>query len=120
MVVFREVVVPPGAPAGAIDIDDLVAEFEQTAEGAEAVSRGRQWVAEAFYGDRPASIAKFRLAKGWSQAELARQAGTSQSYVARLEAGRVDPQLSTVGKLARALGVPLAAAVQAIVLEDRQ
>lgn len=120
MVIFREVVVPPKAPAGAIDIDDLVAEFEQSAEGAEAVAKGRQWVAETFYDVRPASIAKLRLHKGWSQAELARQADTSQSYIARLELGQVDPQLSTIRKLARALSVPLAVAVQALSLGEER
>lgn len=119
-VIFREVVIPSKLPAGAIDIDDLVAEFEQSEEGAEAIAKGRQWVADTFYDSGPVSIAKLRLNKGWSQAEFGRQAGTSQSYVARLELGQVDPQLSTVRKLAKALGVPLAIAVQAISLEAEQ
>ncbi len=116
--IILEVVVPPKAPAGAIDIDDLVAEFEQSANGSDAVAKGRQWVAETFFGDRPTSLAKLRLQKGWSQAELARQANTSQSYIARLELGQVDPQLSTIRKLARALSVPLAVTVQALALEE--
>ncbi len=111
---------PPKAPAGVIDIDDLVAEFEQSADGAEAIAKGRRWVAETFYDKKPASIAKLRLHKGWSQAELARQADTSQSYIARLELGQVDPQLSTIKKLARALSVPLEVAVQALALEEKQ
>ena len=45
---------------------------------------------------------------------------TSQSYIARLELGNVDPQVSTVTKLARALGVPVAAVVEAILPEDEQ
>lgn len=119
-VIFREVVVLPKAPIGAIDIDDLVAEFEQSKGKAEAIAKGRQWVADAFYGDGPASIARLRLHKGWSQAELARQAGTSQSYIARLEQGKVDPQLSTIRKFAKALNVPLTVAVQAISMEVEQ
>lgn len=119
-VIFREVVVSPAAPAGAIDIDALVVEFEQSKEGSEALAKGRQWVADTFYADAPPSIAKLRLQKGWSQAELARQAGTSQSYIGRLEQGKVDPQLSTIRKIAKALNAPLAVAVQAISLGDEQ
>lgn len=103
---------------GAIDIDDLVAEFEQSPESAQAVAAGRKWVAETFYADRPATIAQLRLRKGWSQAALARRADTSQPYIARLELGRVDPQLSTVRKIARALGVSTDTLMQAICPED--
>lgn len=119
-VIFREVVVPPTAPAGAIDIDAFVAEFEQSREGSEALAKGRQWVADTFYTDALPSIAKLRLQKGWSQAEFARRAGTSQSYIGRLEQGKVDPQLSTVRRIANALNTPLAVAVQAISLEAEQ
>ena len=108
---------PPSLP-GAIDIDDLVAEFEQSSEAEEAIVKGRQWVAKSFYGSQPSSIALLRLQKGWSQAELAKRASTSQSYIARLELGNVDPQISTVIKIARALGVPIAAVVEAISTED--
>ena len=103
---------------GAIDIDDLVAEFEQSPGAAKAIADGRKWVADTFYAYRPDSIAQLRLKKGWSQAELAKRAETSQPYIARLELGRVDPQLSTVRKVARALGVPAAALMQAICPEE--
>lgn len=103
---------------GAIDIDDLVAEFERTPESAQAIADGRKWVADTFYSDRPDSIAQLRLRKGWSQAKLAKRADTSQPYIARLELNRVDPQLSTVRKIARALGVPAATLMQAICPEE--
>ena len=107
-------VVPPGA----VDIDDLLAEFEATPKGAKAVAKGRQWVAKTFYGDGT-SLAALRLQHGWSQAELARQVGTSQSYIGRLETGLVDPQLSTMRKIALALGVPIIALVAALSLETQ-
>ena len=121
-VIYREFQVPskPQAPLGAIDIDDLVAEFEQSPAAAKAIAKGRQWVAKTFYNKQPSSIAKIRLQKGWSQADLARRADTSQPYIARLELGKVDPQVSTVKKLARALDVPVVAVVQAISPEDEQ
>lgn len=100
-------------PPGAVDIDDLLAEFEATPKGAKSVAKGRQWVAKTFYGEG-ASLAALRLQHGWSQAELARQVGTSQSYIGRLETGGIDPQLSTVRKLALVLGVPVTALVDAL------
>jgi len=116
---FHVPVKPPLLP-GALDIDDLVAEFEQSGEAAEAISKGRQWVAKTFYRNQPSSIARLRLEKGWSQAELAKRASTSQPYIARLELGNVDPQVSTVIKIARALGMPVATVVEAISSEDEQ
>lgn len=107
-------------PPAAIDIDDLVAEFEQSPESAQAIAQGRQWVAEAFYRDQPSSVAQLRLQKGWSQAELARRADTSQPYIARLELGRVDPGVRTVRKIAKALEVPMMILVQALCPEDEQ
>jgi len=115
-VIFAEFSVPPKPLAipGAIDIDDLVTEFEgQSAENAKAIAKGRQWVARTFYADRP-GIAQLRLRNGWSQAELARRAETSQPYIARLEQGKVDPQISTAQKIAKALGVSIEVFAQAL------
>ncbi len=49
---------------------------------------------------------KARAAAGMSQAEIAERMGTTQSAVARLEAGRGkhSPSLATLRKYARALG----------------
>lgn len=101
----------------AVDIDDLVAEFEAAPKGAKAIAKGRQWVADNFYANH-ASLAQLRLKCGWSQAELARRAKTSQSYIGRLETGNVDPQLSTMRRVAQALGVPLATLADALPPED--
>lgn len=115
-VIYREFQLAPQAkaPVGAIDIDDLVAEFEQSAESADAIGKGRKWVANTFYADKVYSIAKLRLQKGWSQVELAKRADTSQPYIARLELGKVDPQLSTIKKIAKALGVSAVTVLEAI------
>ena len=107
---------PSVVPPGAVDIDDLLAELEASPKAAKAVAKGRQWVAKTFYGDG-VSLATLRLQHGWSQAELARQVGTSQSYIGRLETGGIDPQLSTVRKIAMALGVPVTALVDALTPE---
>jgi len=51
-----------------------------------------------------------RTQRGWSQAELARHASTTQSVIARLESAsdEREPSLSLLGRLADALGFQLA------------
>ena len=46
-----------------------------------------------------------REERGWTQPVLARKAGVSAGYLARLETQRHDLKLSTLLKLAKALGV---------------
>jgi transcriptional regulator with XRE-family HTH domain len=50
-------------------------------------------------------IKQLRKRKKLSQAALAEAAGISRTYLARLETSRQDPTLSTLEKLAKALGV---------------
>lgn len=54
-----------------------------------------------------AALREARRAAGLQQEELARRAGVSRMTVQRLEAGTIDPRVSTVGVLARALGLDL-------------
>jgi ribosome-binding protein aMBF1 (putative translation factor) len=54
-----------------------------------------------------AEVRELREKRGLSQRELAERLGTTQSAVARLEAGHVSPSLPTLDKLADALGVEL-------------
>lgn len=53
------------------------------------------------------SIQTCRMQRGFSQAELARRAGISVSYLSMLENSKRDPTISTVEKVATALGVPI-------------
>jgi transcriptional regulator with XRE-family HTH domain len=46
-----------------------------------------------------------REARGLTQEELAKKAGISRGYLARLETGRHDPHLSRLRKLAKILKV---------------
>jgi transcriptional regulator with XRE-family HTH domain len=48
-----------------------------------------------------------RRRRGLTQEALAAKAGLSRTYLARLETARQDPTLSTLVKLAKALGVPV-------------
>jgi transcriptional regulator with XRE-family HTH domain len=59
-------------------------------------------------GERMAKRLKtLRERRGLTQETLAAKAGLSRTYLARLETVRQDPTLSTLVKLAKALGVPV-------------
>ncbi len=62
-------------------------------------------------------IHELREKRGLSQRELAERLGTTQSAVARLEAGNVSPSLPTLDKVAEALAVELV--VSFVDLDDR-
>ena len=62
-------------------------------------------------------IHALREKRGLSQRELAERLGTTQSAIARLEAGNVSPSLATLDKVADALGVELV--VSFVDLNDR-
>jgi transcriptional regulator with XRE-family HTH domain len=52
-------------------------------------------------------LKRCREAKGMSQAALARRAKITREYVNKLEAGRYDPTVGVLQRLAKALGVPV-------------
>jgi transcriptional regulator with XRE-family HTH domain len=52
-----------------------------------------------------------RESRGLTQEELAKKAGISRAYLARLETGRHDPHLSRLRTLARVLRVKVSALV---------
>jgi len=54
-----------------------------------------------------------REAAGKSQGDLADRAGLSRTYLNQLEAGKRDPSLSTLMRLAQALNVKLEALIRA-------
>ena len=51
----------------------------------------------------PTIIRKVRRELGITQEELARKAGVTQAYIAKLESGKVDPRLSTFNRILQAL-----------------
>ena len=48
----------------------------------------------------------FRVGRGWSQEELARQCGLDRTYVSAVERKRWNIALSNIEKMASALGIP--------------
>jgi DNA-binding XRE family transcriptional regulator len=105
VVVLEPVNVRAPLPEGFMDIEDFIAQEERDPVVKQAVAAGNKVIAEQYYADGPQRLAYYRLRNGWSQKELASRVGTSQSYIARLEAGEIDPQVSTLNRLADALQV---------------
>ena len=58
------------------------------------------------------AVRELRLARRWSQADLASAAGMTQSAVARFEAGGTVPTLPVLGRIARALDANLTVRVE--------
>jgi transcriptional regulator with XRE-family HTH domain len=52
------------------------------------------------------NLKRLRTEKGWSQEELADQAGLHRTYVSGVERGVRNPTITIVATLAKALGVP--------------
>ncbi|MDE2487741.1 MAG: helix-turn-helix transcriptional regulator [Alphaproteobacteria bacterium] len=48
-----------------------------------------------------------RVAKAWSQRDLSERAGIPQAHISRIESGAIDPKVSTLQDLARALDLEL-------------
>ena len=48
-----------------------------------------------------------RIKKGFTQKELAKQMGTTQSSIARLEGGNINPSLGFLEKIASVMGYKL-------------
>lgn len=73
------------------------------------MSAARQLLASEFLCEEPMSLANLRLQRGYSQQKLAEKIGTSQSHIAKIEAGIVNIYWDTATRLADALGVTLEA-----------
>lgn len=53
-----------------------------------------------------------RREKGWTQEQLAFEAGVKRAYLSEIEGGKRNPTLDVVEKLARALGIIPASLLQ--------
>lgn len=52
-----------------------------------------------------AALRRLRLAAGMSQEQLGLEAGVQRNFISLIETGQNQPTLSTIAKLARALGL---------------
>lgn len=53
-----------------------------------------------------ATVRRIRIAREWTQEDLADAAGLTTTYVGQIERGNKVPSLTVVLKLARGLGIP--------------
>ena len=58
-----------------------------------------------------AVLRQLREERGWSQEQLAQQAGLNRSYLGEVERGNAIPTLTTVSKLARAFDMRLSSMI---------
>jgi transcriptional regulator with XRE-family HTH domain len=73
----------------------------------------------AWEASEPAyQIARLRILRGLTQAELAQRVGTKQPSIARLESGRDEPKISFLRRVAEALGARLE--VRFVPVDDTQ
>jgi len=90
---------------GYTEIGDYIASQEVDEQRRALLERARSDLGDAIYGGKSdAGLRKIRLARGWSQTTLAKEIGTTQSHIARIENAELDPQASTLERLGQALG----------------
>lgn len=95
------------APARHTSIDDLVGKWSQDEMRRAALEQARRWFADSFHGEEGDTVRTLRLRKGWSQAQLAAELGTSQPHVARIERGTENLTIDTCRRLCTALGIDM-------------
>lgn len=87
----------------------------KTPEGQALHANAMSDLGAAFEAHGLSPMAALRMKKGWSQKALCDASGLPQPHLSRLENGKVpSPDLSTLNKLAQALGVPLAQVLTAV------
>jgi len=53
------------------------------------------------------NIRRIRLAKGMTQGDLCRKLEVDRAYMSNVEAGKKNPTLATIDRIAKALGVSI-------------
>jgi len=51
------------------------------------------------------NLKRIRTAKGISQGEISRKFEVDKSFISNIEAGKTNPTLATIAKIAKAIGV---------------
>jgi len=90
---------------GSVSVDVLVKAAEADANKAAYMQQARKRLATTLYADEPETLSALRLAAGYSQAQLADKASTSQPHIARIERGQTDPGTDLIARIAAALGI---------------
>lgn len=118
-VVVREFGVPSAYPlTGGMPIGDFARELESDADIAPRLERARRSLAKVL-DDQP-NFRQLRLSAGLSQGRLGEMAGTTQSYIARIESGTLDPGTDMLARLAAALGASEVTVFSAVRMQRAQ
>lgn len=105
-VLYFEAKVPADKPlSGGKPLAALIRKLESKPDMAVRFEKARRTLGEILEPGSN-SLRALRLAAGLSQVKLAERAGTTQSYIARIESGRLDPGTDMLERLAAAVGVP--------------
>ncbi len=80
-------------------------------QGKKGAARQPASEAQAQLGER---VRRLREQRGWSQEGFAHEGGLGRSFAGAIERGEKDVRLSTLTKLARALGVTLSQLLKGI------
>ncbi|WP_161539949.1 helix-turn-helix transcriptional regulator [Glaciimonas sp. PCH181] len=88
-----------------MEIDDLVAMFEQAPGGKEEMSSARQWLSSSLDECDQGTLKSLRLKAGLSQSILAQKIGLQQPNICAFETGKRKPEYKTAQKLAQSLNV---------------
>lgn len=112
-VIYKEFGVPTTEPlSGSTKLSSFIAELEFEPAMAERLNNARRALASAI--GEAETFRHLRLSAGLSQDRLAALASTTQTYVARLESGTVDPGTDMLARLAAALGTSEVAVFSAV------
>jgi Helix-turn-helix len=105
--------IPAARPlVGGVHIDAVVEEFARDPEMAHLLGEARRRLSPHLDGtETPRAL---RLLAGFSQDELASRSGTTQSYIAKMEAGRLDPGTDMIDRIASGLSIDSARLFSAI------
>jgi ribosome-binding protein aMBF1 (putative translation factor) len=94
-------------PKNHTTIEDLVSTWDADPKRREALIEARRWLTTRSSEDGAQTIRTLRLKKGWSQARLASELGTSQPHIARIERGTENVTIDTCRRLSAALEIDM-------------
>lgn len=113
-VLYFEAKVPADKPlSGSKPLAALIRKLEAKPDMAVRLEKARRTFGEMLE-PKSDSLRALRLAAGLPQVKLAERAGTTQSYIARIESGRLDPGTDMLERLAAAVGVPAVKVFEAV------
>ncbi len=92
-----------GIDAVALDARAGVQEARRLA----AAVRGTADAAEDYFERLGRRVQELRTARGWTQQQLADEAGLDRTYISGLEHGKQNPTIGALLRLARALEAPI-------------